>query len=117
VRKWLTVLTAALTLLFVLSGVVQGATGAIVTRVTVPSFFIDLEGQFFPATCQVTQVINANHRKETFRCSFDDAVPARVLCDTATGCTWFSDIDGAPAISTHFLVTPSGHMRGWATYY
>lgn len=114
VRKLLIVLAAALTLSLALSGVANGAT---VTKVTVPSFFVDEGGTFFPATCHVTQVINRNHRKETFQCSFDGDAPAPVVCDTAIGCGWASDIDGAVAISTHFLVTPSGHMRGWATYY
>ena len=118
-RKLAFVLVAVLTLSLALSVTVQAKSGtsATVTKVTLPSFFVDLEGTFFPATCHITQVVNRNHRKETFQCSFDDAVPARALCDTSSGCTWSSDIDGAPAISTHFVITPSGHMRGWALYW
>jgi hypothetical protein len=118
-RKWSLILVAALTVSLALTATVQAKSdsGATVTKVTVPSFFVDLEGTFFPATCHVTLVVNRNHRKETFQCSFDDAVPARYLCDTSNGCTWSSDIDGAPAISTHFVITPSGRMRGWALYW
>ena len=118
-RKRLVVLVAALTLTLTLSATVQAKSpsSATVLKVTVPSFFVDLEGTFFPATCHYTQVINRNHRKETFQCTFDDAVPAPFLCDSASGCTWGSDIDGAPAISTHFVITHSGHMRGWALYW
>jgi hypothetical protein len=116
VRKWLMVLVAALTLSLALSGVVQGSNGATVTKATLASFFVDLEGNFFPATCRETQVINGNHRKETFRCSFDGDAPAPVVCDTAIGCGWASDFDGAESVSTHFVITPSGRMRGWASY-
>jgi hypothetical protein len=118
-RKWFVVLVAILTLTLALSGTVQAksATSSTVTKVTVPSFFVDLEGTFFPATCHLTLVVNSQHRKERFQCSFDGDVPARYLCDTSNGCTWASDIDGAPAISTHFVITPSGHMRGWALYW
>ena len=34
----------------------------------------------------------------------------------SSGCGWFSDFDGALASSTHFVITPSGRMVGWATY-
>jgi hypothetical protein len=111
------VLAAALTLSLTLSGVAQAANGATITKATLPSFFIDAEGGFFPATCHVTQVINGNHRKESFQCSFDGDAPAPFVCDTAVGCQWFSDIDGAEAVSTHFVITPSGRMRGWASYW
>ena len=90
------------------------ASSATVTRATLPSFFLDAEGTFFPATCDVTQVINDNQRIETFQCTFDDAVPAPYRCDTT--CTWSSDFDGAPAVKTNFVITPSGLMRGWAIY-
>ena len=116
-RKWLIVLAAAMTLSLALTGVVHGANRATVTKATLPSSFVDLEGNFFPATCRATQVINRNHRKESFQCSFDGDVPTRYLCDTSVGCQWFSDFDGMPAISTHFVITPSGHMRGWALYW
>ena len=92
---------------------VAAASSATVTRATLPSFFVDLEGTFFPATCDITQVVNDNQRIETFRCTFDDAVPAAYRCD---GCTWSSDFDGAPAMKTYFHITPSGLMVGWAVY-
>jgi len=90
------------------------ASSATVTRATLPSFFVDLEGTFFPATCDVTQVITDAQRMETFTCTFDDAVPAPYVCDKS--CTWGSDFDGAPAVRTHFLITQTGVMRGWAQY-
>ena len=93
---------------------VAAASSATVTRATLPSFFVDREGTFFPATCDITQVINDNQRIETFRCTFDDAVPAAIRCDV--GCTWSSDFDGAPAVKTYFHITPSGLMLGWAMY-
>lgn len=116
VRKWSMVLGAALSLSLALSGIAQAADGATVTKVTLPSFFFDEAGDFFPATCDVTQVINQNHRKESFQCSFEGDAPAPLVCDTALGCNWFSDFDGAKAVSTHFVITPSGRMRGWASY-
>jgi hypothetical protein len=116
VRKWLVVLASALTLSIALSGTAQAANAATVTKMTVPSFFVDPAGNFFPATCHITQVINRNHRKESFQCSFDGDAPAPIHCDPP-GCLWLSDIDGALAVSSHVVITPSGHMRGWATYY
>jgi hypothetical protein len=96
-----------------LAPTVASASSATVTRATLPSFYVDEEGTFFPATCNVTQVINVKGRMETFRCTFDAVAPAPFVCDT---CSWSSDFDGAPAISNHFLVTPSGLMLGWAKY-
>jgi hypothetical protein len=93
---------------------VASASPATVTQATLPSFFVDLEGTFFPATCDVTQVVNDQQRIETFRCTFDDTVPAPYVCHKT--CTWASDFDGAPAQKTHFLITPSGEMHGWAIY-
>ena len=116
-RKCLVALAAALTLSLGLIGVAQAANGATVTKATLPSSFVDEEGTFFPATCHVTQVINRNHRKESFQCSFDGDVPAPVVCDTKVGCGWFSDFDGTPAVRTHFVITPSGRMGGWASYW
>jgi len=92
------------------------ADGATVTHATVQSFFVDENGIFYPATCDETQVINGNQRKETFHCTFDAAAPAPFVCDTSMGCVWFSDFDGAEATSTHFVITPSGLMVGWAPY-
>ena len=115
-------LAAVTTWAVALSGVQAANTptpgkGATVTKATLPSSFVDENGVFYPATRRVTQVINKNQRKETFNCTFDAAVPAPVVCDTSTPCSWFSDFDGTEAISTHFVITPSGLMVGWATYY
>ena len=114
-RQWLIVLAAAMTLALCLSTTVQAGSRATVTRATLPSFFFD-GADLFLATCHEQQVINGNHRKETFRCTFDGDAPAPFVCDTAIGCGWSSDFDGAESISTHFVITPSGHMRGWASY-
>ncbi len=94
----------------------NASNGATVTRLTVPSSFVGEHNVFYPATCRLTQVINRNQRKETFQCTFDAAVPMPIVCDTSIGCAWFSDIDGAQATSTHFVITPSGRMVGWATF-
>lgn len=90
--------------------------GATVTRATLASGYVDENNVFYPATCDETQVINQNQRKETFHCTFDAAVPAPIVCDTSIGCEWVSDFDGALATNTHFVITPSGKMVGWATY-
>jgi len=29
---------------------------------------------------------------------------------------WFSDLDGAEATETHFVINPAGLMVGWAKY-
>jgi hypothetical protein len=116
------VLAAAIALALYLSAGAPAAntptaeSAATVTKATLASSFVDEAGVFYPATCVVTQVINATQRKETFHCTFDAAVPAPIVCDTAIGCLWFSDFDGAEATSTHFVITPSGLMVGWATY-
>lgn len=128
VRKSLTVLAAVTTCALALSAPVQAANtpqaentpnadnGATVTRATLASGYVDENNVFYPATCDETQVINKNQRKETFHCTFDAAVPAPIVCDTSIGCEWFSDFDGALATNTHFVITPSGNMVGWATY-
>ena len=116
-----TIVAAVVTLAFGLSAGVQAANnptnggGATVTKATLPSGYSDSTG-FYPATCDETQVVNKNQRKETFSCTFDVAAPAPRVCDTSSGCGWFSDFDGALASSTHFVLTPSGRMVGWATY-
>jgi hypothetical protein len=89
--------------------------GATVTKATLPSSYFD-GTTLYPATCQETQIINNNQRKETFQCTFDVAVPAPFVCDASIGCFWFSDFDGADATDTHFVITRSGRMVGWATY-
>jgi hypothetical protein len=113
-RKWLVILAAAMTLTLTIAATVQAR--ATVTHATLPSFYVDRQGNFFLATCEEHQVVNANHRKETFRCSFPEDIPDPVICDTAVGCSWSSDFDGAPAKSAHWVITPSGHMHGWANY-
>jgi hypothetical protein len=118
-RKSLIVLVLVTTCAFGLSAGVQtasGDNGAIVTRATLPSGFVDENGIFYPATCDEIQVINRNRRKESFHCTFDAAVPAPLVCDTSIGCIWFSDFDGEEATSTHFVITRSGLMVGWALY-
>jgi hypothetical protein len=115
VRKWLLILAAATALALTLSTTVQASNRATVTRATLPSFFCD-QTACYPATCHEHQVVNGNHRKESFRCTFDGDAPARIICDTAIGCQWFSDFDGAVANRTHFVITPSGRMLGWAAY-
>ena len=114
-KKSLIFLAVLMTLAFVLAPGVQAADGATVTRATLPSSFFD-GTTLFPATCDETQVVNGNQRKETFHCTFDAAVPAPFVCDTSIGCLWFSDFDGAEAVSTHFVITHSGLMVGWAKY-
>lgn len=111
------VILAVVTLALGLSASVEAANGdgATVTKATLPSGYSDSTG-VYPATCDETQVVNANQRKETFDCTFDAAAPAPIVCDTSSGCFWFSDFDGAEATSTHFVITPSGRMVGWATY-
>jgi hypothetical protein len=117
VTKSSIILFAVMTLMLGLSAGVQaaGASEATVTKATLPSGIFD-GVNFYPATCDETQVINENQRKETFDCTFDAAAPAPFVCDSSIGCIWFSDFDGAEATSTHFVITPSGRLVGWATY-
>jgi hypothetical protein len=118
-KKSLMILVLVTTCALGLSAGVQTASGddgAIVTRATLASFFVDENGVFYPATCDEVQVINRNQRKETFHCTFDAAVPPPLVCDTSIGCVWFSDFDGAESTSTHFVITRSGLMVGWALY-
>ena len=115
------IVAAVVTLALGLSAAVQAANiptngnAATVTKATLPSGYSDSTG-FYPATCDETQVVNDNQRKETFNCTFDAAAPAPMVCDTSANCFWFSDFDGAEATSTHFVLTPSGRMVGWALY-
>lgn len=113
-RKLLVVVAVAMTLTLAVAATAQAR--STVTRATLQSGIVDREGSFFPATCDEQQVINANHQKETFRCTFPDGPPGPIVCDTAVGCSWFSDFDGTPATSTHWVITPSGILRGWASY-
>lgn len=119
-KKYLVSLAAAAMTLAVAGGVEAAnapasANAATVTQATLPSGIFD-GTSFFPATCAETQVVNGNQRKETFQCSFDAGAPASFVCDTSRDCLWFSDFDGAEAKSTHFVITPSGVLVGWATY-
>ena len=102
--------------LAVTAGVQAESNGATVTRATLPSGFVDENNVVYLATCDYTQVINDNGRMETFRCTFDGAAPAPVVCDTSIGCLWFSDFDGAEATDTHYVINPAGLMVGWAKY-
>jgi hypothetical protein len=98
------------------AGVAGASDGATVTRATVPSGFVDQDNVVYLATCDYTQVINNNQRTETFRCTLDAEVPAPIVCDTSIGCLWFSDLDGAEATETHFVINQAGLMVGWAKY-
>ncbi len=105
------VLTAALAL-------AATASAATVTRATLASgIFDESTSTFYPMICDETQVINKNHRKETFHCTFTGAAPAPGVVDTSNGGVWFSDFDGAEAISTHWAITPAGTLQGWALFY
>jgi hypothetical protein len=120
-RKLLLPVFAAMTLVLGLSAAVQAANqptsgnAATVTKATLPSSIFD-GTTLFPATCDETQVIDNNQRKETFECTFDAGAPEMFVCDSSFGCLWFSDFDGAEATSTHFVITASGRLVGWATY-
>jgi len=109
------IIPAVVTMALGLSAIVQAANEATVTKATLASGFCDTTG-CYAATCNKTQVVNENQRKETFDCTFDAARPAPFVCDTSVGCGWFSDFDGAEASNTHFVITPFGPMVGWATY-
>jgi hypothetical protein len=88
-----------------------------VTRVTLPSFYYDGDADILYAmTCNETQVINGNHRRETFACTFDGAAPPYHLIVTPKTGFWFSDFDGAEATDFQFVITRSGHLNGWAEY-
>ena len=113
-RNILLISAAVITVAFVLPAAAR-ADRATVTHATLPSSIFD-GTTLYPMTCDETQVINGNQRKETFQCTFDAAAPAPFVCDTSVGCFWFSDFDGAEATSTHFVITPSGLVEGWAIY-
>ena len=114
-KNVLVIIGAVITVALALPAAVGAEDGATVTRATLPSSIFD-GTTLFPMTCDETQVITANQRKETFQCTFDEAAPAPFVCDTSNGCLWFSDFDGAEATSTHFVITPSGRVEGWAIY-
>jgi hypothetical protein len=114
-RKIAIVLAAGATLALMLAAGVKANDGATVTRRTLPSGILN-GTTFYPATCDETQVINANQRIETFQCSFDAGAPAPVVCSPSKDCFWNSDFDGAPATDFRFIITPSGELVGWAKY-
>jgi hypothetical protein len=116
-RLGLTVLlTVALVALLGATAGAASADSAHVTRATLASGFVDPNNIFYPATCNETQVIADGQRTESFNCTFDAAVPAPFQCATASVCGWFSDFDGALAVRTEFVITPSGRMVGSASY-
>jgi hypothetical protein len=86
-----------------------------VTHGVFQSGIVDDQGNFFPATCREVQIVNSQLRKETFHCVFTAGIPARTG-PSRSGDLWFSDFDGTQATRTHFVVTPSGGMQGWAVY-
>ena len=71
-----------------------------------------------PMTCDETQVINKNMRKETFHCTYPLPAPAKalVLTPSSPGAEWFSDYDGVFAVDFHIVISPGGNLEGWATY-
>jgi hypothetical protein len=74
---------------------------------------------FLPMTCDETQVINKNVRKETFHCAYPFPAPDRaieVATDNPSGIMWASDFDGQLATSFRIRITPSGNVEGSATY-
>ena len=95
----------------VLVGGVQAGNGAQTTRATLPSGW-----DIYPMTCNETQVITKNQRKETFHCAYTGPPPAHTEQADETNAFWFSDFDGAPAVKFHIVITPSGSFDGWAIY-
>ena len=94
-----------------LVGGVQAGNGAQTTHATLPSFW-----DIYPMTCDETQVINKTGRKETFHCAYPGPPPAQAEEADETNAFWFSDFDGAPAVTFHIVITPSGTFEGWAIY-
>ena len=112
--RWLLVLALVATALLSVTATAQAR--ATVTRATLSSFMVDNEGNFFPTTCRVTQVVNKRQRKETFHCTFDAAAPSETGVFGPDAASWASDFDGAPARNFQFVITPSGRVNGWAVY-
>ena len=107
--------------LFVLvaAGVIAGVSGgANATRLTGVSsgIFMESTNTLYPMTCDEQQIVNANQRKETFHCTFDAAIPPTGVYDTSNDAFWFSDFDGADAVSTHWTISRKGGLEGWALY-
>jgi hypothetical protein len=95
----------------VLTGGIQAGNGATTQHAALPSSW-----NGFPMTCDETQVINKNQRKETFRCDFTGPAPTQAVHADETNSVWFSDFDGAPATAFSIVITPSGNLNGTATY-
>ena len=104
-------LLAAVVAALVLAGGVLAGNGAQTQHATLASSW---DG--FAMTCEETQVINKNQRKETFHCEFTEPVPFPAFSCDESNCLWFSDFDGAEAVALHVVFTPSGEFNGWATY-
>ncbi len=104
-------LAALLVTALVLAAGVQAENGAQTQHATLPSSWNGV-----PMTCEETQVINGNQRKETFHCVFPGELPTSAHSCDESSCFWFSDFDGAEAITLHIVLTPSGQFEGWATY-
>jgi hypothetical protein len=86
-----------------------------VTHAVLQSGLVDDQGNFFSATCREVQVVTSNQRKETFHCDLTGGIPDRTG-PSQPGDIWFSDFDGTQSTSSHYVVTPSGHIEGWAVY-
>ncbi len=72
-----------------------------------------------PMTCDETQVINKNQRKETFHCTYPFPAPDKALkyeTGDGFGMFWASDFDGKVATSFRLVITPSGNLEGSASY-
>jgi hypothetical protein len=95
----------------VLTAGVQAGNGAQTTHATLPSGW-----DIYPMTCDETQVVNGNQRKETFHCAYTGPPPSRAEEADQTNAFWFSDFDGAPTKTFHIMITPSGSFEGWAIY-
>jgi hypothetical protein len=110
----LTVLSSV-ALLLVAVGVATAGDGATVTKATLASFW-----EVSPMTCDEVQVINASGRRESFHCKLLPAPggKAQVIdCGTTEGTAeWFSDFDGAQAVSCHLTIAPNGNFEGWAQF-
>ena len=109
--KTLATLAALAGAALVLVGGVQAGNGAQTTRATLPSGW-----DIYPMTCDETQVITTNQRKETLHCAYTGPPPAQAEEADETNAFWFSDFDGAPAVKFHIVITPSGGFEGWAIY-
>ena len=113
----LAVLTALFSsaLLLVAVCAASAGDGAQVTKATLASFWVDT-----PMTCDEQQVIDASGRRESFHCKLLPAPGGKaeaISCGTTEGtAVWFSDFDGAEAVSCHLTIAPNGNFEGWARF-